>query len=392
MDAIICDISAFLYWRTPPIVRMLASEPANSPLLRALLTWREVCKLRGALAASSPLFAAAAGEGRSRAHLGLRASAIADSAVELSVSLVPPVDLLVTDASQRSASALVRPRLCSAMACDANVRTAAPNVGVTTPLFALQQIAARASLARTVMLASELCGSFSVYVAPEPVRAVLQRLIDESRLPRISGWSPVLDQDGRLTELWSRPPLATARQIREYAQGSPVARGRERLTRAAELVVDGAASPFEVRAGMLLGLSRRLGGEGYGAFRHNQRVPLTQGARSLARRAFLVCDIYWDAVEGRRALDVECQSRLAHAFDDAALSDADRATALDLVGVDVVNVTYGQLTSLARFDALSQLIAEKLGVPYRRRTSSETDAAMRLREELFADWATLPLT
>ena len=112
----------------------------------------------------------------------------------------------------------------------------------------------------------------------------------------------------------------------------------------------------------------------------------------IARRAFLVCDIYWDAVEGRRALDVECQSRLAHAFDDAALSDADRATALDLVGVDVVNVTYGQLTSLARFDALSQLIAEKLGVPYRRRTSSETDAAMRLREELFADWATLPLT
>ena len=31
MEAIICDISAFLYWRTPPIVRMLASEPANGP-------------------------------------------------------------------------------------------------------------------------------------------------------------------------------------------------------------------------------------------------------------------------------------------------------------------------------------------------------------------------
>ena len=390
MDAIICDISAFLYWRTPPIVRMLASEPANSPLLRALLTWREVCKLRGALAASSPLFAAAAGEGRSRAHLGLRASAIADSAVELSVSLVPPVDLLVTDASQRSASALVRPRLCSAMACDANVRTAAPNVGVTTPLFALQQIAARASLARTVMLASELCGSFSVYVAPEPVRAVLQRLIDESRLPRISGWSPVLDQDGRLTELWSRPPLATARQIREYAQGSPVARGWAQLMRAAELVVDGAASPFEVVAGMLLGFSRRLGGEGYGVFSHNQRVALTYEARRLARRGLLVCNLFWAAGDGRRTLDVECQSRLIHASGDAALSDADRSAALDLMGVDVVNVTYGQLAEPRRFEALSQLAAQKLGVPYREKTAGRRAAAELLRAEVFADWATLP--
>ncbi len=390
MDAIICDISAFLYWRTPPVVRLLVSEPADSPLLRDLLTWREVCKLRGALAASSPLFAAAAGEGRSRARLGLRASAIADSAVELSVSLVPPVDLLVTDASRRSTSALVRPRLCSAMACDANVRTAAPNVGVTTPLFALQQIAARASLARTVMLASELCGSFSAYVAPEPVRAVLQRLIDEGRLPRISGWSPVLDQDGRLTELWSRPPLSTTRQIREYAQGSPVARGRARLMRAAELVVDGAASPFEVVTGMLLGFSRRLGGEGYGTFSHNRKVALTLDSRRLARRGFLVCDLFWAAGNGHRALDVECQSRLAHASGDAALSDADRSAALDLMGVDVVNVTYGQLADPRRFEALSQLVAQKLGVPHREKTAGQRAAAERLRAEVFVDWATLP--
>lgn len=390
MEAIICDISAFLYWRTPPIVRMLASEPANGPLLRDLLTWREACELRGALASSSPLFAAAAGEGRSRARLGLRASAIADSAAALSVALHPPVDLLVNEPSQRSTSALVRPRLCSMSQGECAICAAAPNVGVTTPLFALQQIAARASLARTVMLASELCGSFSVYVAPEPMRAVLQRLIDEGRLPRISGWSPVLDQDGRLTELWSRPPLATARQIREHAQGSPVVRGRAQLMRAAELVVDGAASPFEVVAGMLLGFSRRLGGEGYGAFSHNRKVALTLDSRRLARRGFLVCDLFWAAGDGRRALDVECQSRLAHASGDAALSDADRSAALDLMGVDVVNVTYGQLADPRRFEALSQLVAQKLGVPHREKTAGQRAAAERLRAEVFVDWVTLP--
>ena len=160
--------------------------------------------------------------------------------------------------------------------------------------------------------------------------------------------------------------------------------------RAAELVVDGAASPFEVVAGMLLGFSRRLGGEGYGAFSHNRKVALTLDSRRLARRGFLVCDLFWAAGEGRRALDVECQSRLVHASGDAALSDADRSAALDLMGVDVVNVTYGQLADPRRFEALSQLVAQKLGVPHREKTAGQRAAAERLRAEVFVDWVTLP--
>ena len=390
MEAVICDTSAFLYWRTPPIVRLLASEPEGSPLLHDLLAPAEIRSFRRALEETTPLCVTAAGPGRSHAHPGQAAGSIAASATALSVALSPPVDLLACHPSERSSSALVRPRLCSMPPEPGGWRDVAPGVTAVSPLFSLQQIAARASLARTVMLASELCGTFSVYVAPETVRALLQRLIDERRLPRISGWSPVLDRDGRLTELWTRPPLTTPEKIREFAQGSPTARGRARLLRAAELVVSGAASPFEVRAGMLLGLSRRLGGEGYPPFRHNQRIALTREARHLARRAFLVCDIYWSGTEGRCSLDVESQSRLAHTSDDAALSDADRATALDLVGVDVVNVTYGQLTSPTRFDALSRLIAQKLGIPYRKRTPSEAAATVNLRKEVLADWATLP--
>lgn len=391
MEAVVCDTSAFRFWRTPPVVRLLASEPEDSPVLRELLSPPEILAFRRELAASSTLCALASNANGGRSHPGGAAGAIAASAAALSVALSPPVDLLICQQSERSASALVRPRLCSTPSEPGGWRYIAPDITAVSPLFSLQQIAARASLSRTVMLASELCGSFSVYVAPEPVRALLQLLVDEGLLPRVSGWSPVLDREGRLTELWSRPPLTTPEQMAEFARGSSTARGRSKLLRAAELVVAGAASPFEVRAGMLLGLSRRLGGEGYGPFRHNQRVDLTHGARQLARRAFLVCDIYWDAAEGRRALDAECHSRLAHASEESVVSDADRAAALDLVGVDVVSITYGQLTSPARFDALSQLIAQKLGVSYRRRTPNEAAAAARLREEVFADWATLPL-
>ena len=276
MEAVLCDTSAFLYWRTPPLVRLLASEPEDSPLLRELLAPAEIRSFRHALRESTPLCAAATGPGRGRAHPGRAAGAVASSATALSVALSPPVDLLVCHASERSASTLVRPRLCAAPPEPDGWRQVAPGIGVASPLFSLQQIAARCSLARTVMLASELCGSFSVYVPPEPVRSLLQRLIDEGRLPRVSNWSPTLDHNGRLTELWTRPPLATPEQIRD-------------------------------------------------------------------------------------------------------------------VGIDVVSVTYGQLASPARFDALAQLIAQKLGMPWRERTPSEAAAASRLRKEVFADWATLPV-
>ena len=60
------------------------------------------------------------------------------------------------------------------------------------------------------------------------------------------------------------------------------------------------------------------------------------------------------------------------------------------MGVDVVNVTYGQLADPRRFEALSQLVAQKLGVPHREKTAGQRAAAERLRAEVFVDWVTLP--
>ena len=63
---------------------------------------------------------------------------------------------------------------------------------------------------------------------------------------------------------------------------------------------------------------------------------------------------------------------------------------LMIQGVDVVNVTYGQLADPRRFEALSQLVAQKLGVPHREKTAGQRAAAERLRAEVFVDWVTLP--
>lgn len=149
-------------------------------------------------------------------------------------------------------------------------------------------------------------------------------------------------------------------------------------------MVPGAASPFEAQAGVILGFSRRLGGEGHAGFAHNRRIVLSREARALAQRASCYCDLYWD--EG---LDLECQSKLSHATGEGYLSDANRAAALELMGVTVLPATYAQLTTEERVEALSKLVAEKRGIAWRPKTEREREAGRRLRGEVLRSWDTL---
>ncbi len=149
-------------------------------------------------------------------------------------------------------------------------------------------------------------------------------------------------------------------------------------------MVPGAASPFEAQTGVILGFSRQRGGEGHTGFSHNRRIALSREARALARRASCYCDLYWD--EG---LDLECQSKLAHASGSGYLSDADRATALELMGISVLPVTYAQLTTEERVVALSRAVAEKRGVAWQPPTARERELGSGLRSEVLRDWSTL---
>lgn len=236
-----------------------------------------------------------------------------------------------------------------------------------------------------MLLASELCGTFAVFVTPDCVREVLQGLVERRRLPRIDGWSPCLDENGLITDLWSRRPLASPGELLSLAEHAEARNGRARLTEAARLVTPGAASPFEVRTGVLLGFPRSRGGEGHTGFSHNRRVALTPEARRLAGRASCYCDLYWD--EG---VDVECQSALAHGSAAGYLSDSDRTTALGLMGIAVVPVTYPQITTEARLHALSKAVARQRGMEWRPPTDHQRALAARLRAEVLADWGALP--
>lgn len=386
METILCEASALQYWRTPPLVREIAGSRLPSDTLR-WISDRELFSAQVGIARERPVlseFGSLDRVGRpveSGSLEGLLASLD-----RLMPSVESPVDVLVDHADERRRSSLVRPHVWARPLSEGALVPVGEGLWVTSPAFTLLQLAGRLSLARCALLASELCGTFSVHEAPSSVAELLERLNGQRRLVRVGGWEPSFTQEGRLTDVWSRQPVASVEELVALAESQQGARGSRRLAAAARLVVPGAASPLEVRAGVLLGWPRRLGGEGLGGFTHNERVELSPEAQAVARRESCSCDLYWPGGEGRGPLDVECQSEAFHAGTGGRMSDANRSTALGLMGVEVVEVTWGQLRDPVSCDALARLVAEKLGRGLRERSRGLLEKRERLREEVLMSW------
>lgn len=377
----------------PPLVRLLVLRAEDDATLWRLAAPERLARLRQEIVAASPL-AGLADARAPNAHFGEAGSALLDALPLLAAFARGPVDVLVREPGERRASQLVKPRVWAGALTETDVVHVAPGLAVATPALALQQIAARTTTLRTAMLASELCGCFSVYRGPEPVARLLQELFDEGRLASYGGWRAAADNEGRLTGLWSRPRFYTVERLRHLAEEAGSPRGRARLVEAAAFALENAASPFEVRAGLLLGLSRRRGGEELPPFRLNRRVVLTPAAARVARQRTCYCDIFWDetADAACAGLAVECQSASHHFGAISSVSDADRATALQLLGIEVVQLTHGVLADPTRFAIFAASLAERLGVRRRRRGNAAlTKSQLRLRRELFVDWEQLPV-
>jgi hypothetical protein len=385
METIICDTSAFLYWRTPPIVHLLACAPEGDYTLRKLLNVNEIARLREEIVYASPLGQAFL-HGPNRRHLGNTAKTVLEELPLMVAWADAPVNVLVTSSSQQSKSSLIVPRLWPQKMPYGSIVQVCNDISVACPELCLQQLAARLSLPKVIMLATELCGTFSVFEASPPLRSVLQRLWDLGKLPELGGWSPCVSASGRLTDLWNRPALTDPQTLQNFARQSESRRGRAKLEKAANLVVPQAASPLEARTGMLLGLPQSMGGEGLGGFSHNERILLSPNAKTLANRDCCYCDLYW--ADG---LDLECQSIAYHDNRKSYLSDADRSAALETMGIRVLPVSSRQIATRQRLDALASTVAQMRGIELPKKTERQRQKTDLLIREVQEDWFDLPL-
>ena len=276
-----------------------------------------------------------------RLTTGLRAEL---AAFEIVLTPKHPVDLLFSEEGARSQTAGVRAHATLAELPVGAVVQVSEHVAVVCPELCFLQMAHVFSRERLVLAGYELCGTYA-QVGPE-------------------------------LALQEREALTCVEAIREFAAMVP----RMRTTTALRLldrVRDGAASPMEAKAAMLLTLPTSWGGYGLPAPQLNPELPTTPDARRLYAHATVRPDLYW--ADAR--FDLEYDGRDAHDADDHA-KDVARWGALAVMEVDVLMLTAAQLYDAAAFHRLAQVVAGKLGRRLRIRRADFPVRATHLREEL----------
>ena len=370
MDTCICDISALRFWNTPPLATaIMGSGPEDARALGFSSAEQMEAAQRSVLEESRLYALCSKGGSRRNAADGHTAN-IREIAPLLAVALEPPVCVLATSQRKRYHSELVKPSLWTQEIPPGAFVQVTESIRVAAPEFALLQLAKRLGLNKCLLIASGLCGTYAEYRAP---RALERNLAHATRK---GGWRPYLI-GGRLQTLWQREPLATPGSIHRMATLASHARGAGKLARVSEVVFPGAASPFESKAGLILGLPTGLGGYGHEGLVHNKQVLLRAGSRRLSEKRCCYCDLYWE--EG---VDVECQSRMAHENEASFLSDSERAAALLNEGITVLPLTYAQLSDRSRLDEFAQVLSKLRGIAPRLRSDRQLKRANALFDDL----------
>ena len=308
---------------------------------------------------------------------------------ELFGDLELPIHVLTTDAAQHRSSKSVVMHLWSGELPSGSFMENELDITLATPEFTLLTMAPHVSRVHLLMAAYELCGDFSVYRPAPEVQRELDRLHAAGALNGNAAWRQVHSTNGAPSTLWRHDPLLEVGALQRFAAQTEGMRGHKALAWVAERVTGIASSPLEVQASILFGLSRALGGEGFGPFENNKRIPLSPGARKLAGQETCYADLYFEATDAHPPLDIECHGHLAH---DGAVKgelDANRALALQSMGIEVALLTHEQLANPGRFDAAADHIAAKLGRERKPKTPRMQEKQAELMRQLFIDWETL---
>lgn len=348
MEDILCDISAFRAYRIPPQVLLLCPVLPERSRGR---NWKPFLK-----------------------H------------ILIEDAIGSPVHLVASQPSKRTGASTVAWHLIPEGVPPGHISDTPTGACITSPELTLFQLAQSLPQAQALMAMYEFCGSFTVFEPSPRIEWLLKESTDQGLLPPDFGWRRVRDNAGKPTSLWMRPPLASPSNLLRFARQVEGTRGSRPFEQTAKLVTGRAASPFEVQASMLFSLPRSKGGEGFQGLANNDKIPLSREARFISGKTCCYTDISFSAAAGITPLVIECQGKMVHDNFASAISDADRIVALQQMGYDVMPITFGQIAKPDNFDAVRRIVARKLGLSYREKTSTQVKRERELREQLFMDW------
>ncbi len=307
-----------------------------------------------------------------------------------------PLHVLVDNRKDRRTAKLIRTHLVESQLPPGVISESILDVRTCSPLVTLLTLARDLSTIELAMAMYELCGNFSVF-KPTPAIENLLKTPEAIALSKNdpNAWKRVRSAaqatSGNASSLWMRPPLIKLDELHKFARQCPHIRGRKRFEQAAQLVTGVTSSPFEVQLSMLLALPEEMGGKGMSGFANNGEIRLSKEARSVYSCDNVYADLLFEGDETHHALDVECQGAIIHDDEKQALNDADRATALASLGIDTLWVTHRNIVDAKSFQAIANLIGNKIGNPPLEPNDQTRWRERELRRTLMIDWADLGL-
>lgn len=390
---VICDISAWQYWGTPPLLAAVPiapevavlPEPAGAAWPRRLL--------------------------RSQSNARDAYRLVQDRLLFDLKGLEPPVCVMCDDSANRCHSSLVVPRPIPGWLRPEHVVAIGGGLHVLLPQALLYSVKGHvgSSFSKTVLLAKmmfELAGIFALPPNTSRMRLAMRLLeaegsffpdafrgvgvygyadargvplgdCDDRGDPRL--WVPAFDRLGQYAGMWKRPPLTSVEEIGRALDALGVSSPRSCLVRALGMALDGAASPAEVQACILLCANRRLGGEGWDAPCLNRQIIYTSEAVALARSPWCFADGLWPGTGGI----LEVQGVAFHADRQGFREASGRIAALEAMGYSVAELLPEQMANLELFDAILPTLARKLGFELKERTAAFLRRRAVLHKELF---------
>lgn len=389
MDIIICDISAWEYWRTPPQLGSI-----EIPL----------DELQAALGEASALVRALKSQ---RSNIRDPERLVAGRLCGELKGLSLPVHVMVGKALGGRCSDLIHIHTVPKHLPSGGVVSLGGGLSVLSPELTLAIHCQQRTVTQIAKMMYEACGIFSLCPSNERIDHVVRKLVSEGVLYRgcvpasqgiygyydatgtpcsfldyegeLLPWSPSFDRRDSITDIWSRPPLTTMEQVRGVAANLSGVRGIQEVRRAVKIARDGAASPEEVKAHMLLCSGTWVGGESWGDPMLNMRVDLTLEARALAHRQFCIADFLWKDRLG----DLEVNGEAFHADARGFAVESGRRAALESMGYRVVDINHEQMANLELFDTMLPAMAKALGFPLQERTPAFLRRRDALHRELF---------
>ena len=386
---VLFDVSAWEYLRTPPQVASVDlvhdGAAATLPECRFLLN------------ASSRL----------RANARVAEAAVCERLLTDLKGLSLPVHVICDESCGEYKTKLVHVHRVPKGFSSAHAESIGGGLCVPTPEAAIcfqGQLRSAPSLAKMIF---EACGLFSLCPQNERTRLAVGRLesaglvsrgcvpankrlyayhaedgrplgfLDDEGEPL--PWEPCHDRTGRITELWKRPPLTSVEHLAVAVSQLRGVRYLDVVARALKMSRDGAASPAEVQANMLVCLAARYGGEAWGNPKLNMRVPYTEKAKRLASREYAVADCLWP--ETKDILEVNGEG--FHADAGGFRVETGRRPALESMGYTVLEVTPAQMRDLETLETMLENFSSQTGRALRKRTAHFLAAREELHRELF---------